>query len=353
MRYDKGLKMSLAIRQLNKRYGDTVAISDVTHQFKPGCVTAILGPSGSGKSTLLSVISGLIKADSGSIQWNGDDITALAAERRDFGMVFQHYALFPNLSVLKNVEFGLRVRGLKSKVRKHQAMQALEKVRIANLAHRRIDQLSGGEQQRVALARAIAIEPRCLLLDEPLSALDAQLRKDLRIELQKLLTELAITTIFVTHDQSEALTLGEELLIMNNGRIEQSGAPDQVYAQPKTPFVAGFMGAANLFHAERVDTNGSTFVELPFCRLPIPLNGKRGPCWAMIRAEDLEIAAEQNGHFEAEVMSSSFLGNQMRLQLRSGEHNLVLDGPNDLLHDMNAVVSVRIKAEKLSLIEKD
>ncbi|WP_455204421.1 ABC transporter ATP-binding protein, partial [Kaarinaea lacus] len=162
--------MSLAIRQLSKHYGDTVAISDVTHQFKSGCVTAILGPSGSGKSTLLSIISGLIKADSGTILWNGDDITALAAERRDFGMVFQHYALFPNLSVLKNVEFGLRVRGLKSKVRKQQALQALEKVRITGLAHRRIDQLSGGEQQRVALARAIAIEPRCLLLDEPLSA---------------------------------------------------------------------------------------------------------------------------------------------------------------------------------------
>jgi putative spermidine/putrescine transport system ATP-binding protein len=343
--------MSLEVCQINKSYAGTRALSPVTHRFKPGCVTAILGPSGSGKSTLLSIISGLCRPDSGKVSWDGKDLTTVAPERRDFGMVFQHYALFPNLSVLKNAEFGLRVRGVRGRQRKRQAMDALERVKIAHLASRRIGQLSGGEQQRVALARAIAIRPRCLLLDEPLSALDAQLRCELRRELQELLIDLGITTLFVTHDQSEALVLGEELIVMNNGRIEQSGTPMEVYAKPKTPFVAGFIGSANLIDALRVENGENTYVELPFCRLPVPLNGKRGPCLAMIRAEDLEVATDKTSHFNAQVVSSSFFGNQVRLHLQAGQHRLILDGPNELLNEMPRSVPVRIKTGKLSLIE--
>ena len=344
--------MSLEIRALHKNYGKTTALRAVSYCFDAGKVTTILGPSGSGKSTLLAILSGLSKPDNGQVLWDGEDITAFPAERRNFGMVFQHYALFPNLNVVQNVEFGLRVRGVKSKARKIQAMEALERVKIPHLNTRRTDQLSGGEQQRVALARAIAIQPRCLLLDEPLSALDAQLRQELRVELQSLLSELSITTVFVTHDQSEALALGDELVIMNNGQIEQTGAPKEVYAQPATPFVAGFMGSANLLHANRIDSGGSTFVELPFCQVPVKLNGKRGPCWAMIRAEDLEIGSTHDSHFQAQVMSTSFLGNKVRLQLKSGDSHLILDGPNDLLNELQSEIAVRINTGKLSFIEK-
>lgn len=234
--------MSLELRGLTLRRGDVLAVDCLSYCFGAGKVTAILGPSGSGKSSLLSLVAGTLRPDAGGLYWDGQEITRTPPERRDFGMVFQHYALFPNMNVIQNVEFGLRVRRVPPDERRRAAAEALDRAHAPHLAARRVDQLSGGEQQRVALARAIAYKPRCLLMDEPLAALDASLRRTVRGELKALLSELGITTLFVTHDQAEAFEVGDVVMILNQGRIEQVGSPDDVNLKPATPFVADFLG---------------------------------------------------------------------------------------------------------------
>jgi sulfate/thiosulfate transport system ATP-binding protein len=248
--------MSIQVRNLRKAFGNFVALDDVSLDVPGGELVALLGPSGSGKTTLLRIIAGLEPADQGSIHFHGEDASTQPVRERQVGFVFQHYALFRHMSVFENVAFGLRVRP--RPVRPSEAeiretvMGLLKLVQLDVLAKRRPSELSGGQRQRVALARALAVKPKVLLLDEPFGALDAKVRKELRRWLRRLHEEVHVTSVFVTHDQEEALEVADRVVIMNEGRIEQSGTPEEVYESPATPFVYGFLGDVNLFHG-RID----------------------------------------------------------------------------------------------------
>ncbi|MES2321174.1 MAG: sulfate ABC transporter ATP-binding protein [Pseudomonadota bacterium] len=244
--------MTIEVRDINKRFGEFVALDNVTLQFPAGELTALLGPSGCGKTTLLRIIAGLEHPDAGQVLLDGEDASARHVRERQVGFVFQHYALFKHMSVFENVAFGLRVkpraeRPSEEQIR-HKVHQLLDLVQLDWLADRFPPQLSGGQRQRIALARALAVEPRVLLLDEPFGALDAKVRKELRRWLRRLHDDLHVTSIFVTHDQEEALEVADQVVLMNKGRVEQLGTPDAVYNHPASPFVYGFLGNVNLFH---------------------------------------------------------------------------------------------------------
>src|ERR671914_1056450 len=244
--------MSIEVRNLRKAFGNFVALDNVSLDVPGGELVALLGPSGSGKTTLLRIIAGLEPADRGTIHFHGEDTTGLPVRERQVGFVFQHYALFRHMSVFENVAFGLRVRPRKVRPPEQEirdtVMGLLHLVQLDFLAERRPSELSGGQRQRVALARALAVKPRVLLLDEPFGALDAKVRKELRRWLRRLHEEVHVTSVFVPHDQEEALEVSDRVVIMNEGRIEQSGTPEEVYERPATPFVYGFLGDVNLFH---------------------------------------------------------------------------------------------------------
>jgi len=244
--------MSIEIRNLSKQFGTFSALRDVSLEVKSGELLALLGPSGSGKTTLLRVIAGLEAADTGQVLFQGEDATDQHVRERQVGFVFQHYALFRNMTIFENVAFGLRVRPKRFRPSEAEIRQRvhelLKLVQLDWLADRYPHQLSGGQRQRIALARALAVEPKVLLLDEPFGALDAKVRKELRSWLRRLHDEMHITSVFVTHDQEEALEVADRVVVMNEGRIEQIGTPDEVYEHPASPFVYKFLGKVNLFH---------------------------------------------------------------------------------------------------------
>ena len=242
----------LKLDRLHLRYGTAPAVEDLNLEVQDGELVSLLGPSGCGKTTTMRAVAGLLAPAGGTITLGGQDITRLPANRRDIGLVFQSYALFPHLSTFENVAFGLRLRKVQDTELRRRVGDALQVVGLADFAGRLPTNLSGGQQQRVALARAIVIEPRLLLLDEPLSNLDAKLRLDMRGELRRIQRELGVTMLYVTHDQDEALALSDRIVIMRAGRIEQQGTPEQVYARPGTPFVADFMGWQNILSAGAV-----------------------------------------------------------------------------------------------------
>lgn len=252
--------MSIEVRHIHKRFGSTVACNNLNLDIPSGELVALLGPSGCGKTTLLRIIAGLEVADSGSVFFQGEDATHTHVRERQVGFVFQHYALFGHMSIFENVAFGLRVRPTRAKpgvrvatrppeaVIRDKVMQLLKLVQLEGLADRFPHQLSGGQRQRIALARALAVEPQVLLLDEPFGALDAKVRKELRRWLRRLHDEVHVTSVFVTHDQEEAMEVADRVVVMNQGRIEQQGRPDEVYDRPASPFVLQFLGDVNLFH---------------------------------------------------------------------------------------------------------
>jgi sulfate transport system ATP-binding protein len=234
--------MSIDVTGVSKRFGDFVALDDVSVSLPTGQLTALLGPSGGGKSTLLRIIAGLDSADTGTIVIEGTEATHLPAQKRNVGFVFQHYAVFKHLTVARNVAFGLEIRKRSRDEVAHRVDELLELVHLKQFAHRLPAQLSGGQRQRMALARALAVEPTVLLLDEPFGALDAKVRKELRDWLRRLHDEVAVTTVFVTHDQEEAMEVADEIVVINDGRIEQVGTPDQLYDEPANDFVMSFLG---------------------------------------------------------------------------------------------------------------
>ena len=250
------LIVSIQVKNIHKTFGDFQALDNVSLEFPTGKLVALLGPSGCGKTTLLRIIAGLESADSGQVILDGEDASDRHVRERQVGFVFQHYALFKHMTVFDNVAFGLRVKPRKDRpseaVIAEKVHALLKLVQLDWLADRFPSQLSGGQRQRIALARALAVEPKVLLLDEPFGALDAKVRKELRRWLRRLHDEIHVTSIFVTHDQEEALEVADEVVLMNQGKVEQVGTPDQVYDHPATPFVYGFLGSVNLFHG-RVD----------------------------------------------------------------------------------------------------
>ena len=259
--------MSIAVKQLNKRFGQFTALDDVSLDFPDGELTALLGPSGCGKTTLLRIIAGLEYADHGQILLDGQDASQQHVRERQVGFVFQHYALFKHMTIFENIAFGLRVKPRNQRQSeaqiKEKVTKLLELVQLDWLADRYPPQLSGGQRQRIALARALAVEPRVLLLDEPFGALDAKVRKELRRWLRRLHDDLHVTSIFVTHDQEEALEVADKIVLMNHGKVEQVGSPAEVYQHPATPFVYGFLGNVNLFrgrvHEGILDADGVAF----------------------------------------------------------------------------------------------
>ena len=304
---------SVELRGLRKSYGSaTPALDGLDLSIEPGELIALLGPSGCGKTTALRTLAGFETADSGSVLVDGKDISRTPANKRDMGMVFQAYSLFPNMTVLDNIGFGLRVRKTGSKERDARAKELLDLVGLPEQADKFPHQLSGGQQQRIALARALAIQPRVLLLDEPLSALDALVRVQLREEIRRVQTELGITTLFVTHDQSEALSMADRVGVMRQGKLEQLAAPAELYARPATAFVAEFVGTMNhlpgVMNEDTVTVNGRH----------LPVDGEAPAAGTsvdvLVRPEALRLHADENG--EALVLSTTFMGAVTRIRVR-------------------------------------
>jgi len=307
---DRGTGATVELAGVVKNYGSMQALTGIDLTIAPGEFIALLGPSGCGKTTALRALSGLEQIDGGSIRIDGEDVADVATNKRDIGMVFQSYSLFPHMTVLENVEFGLRMRKVAKADRRERAAESLEMVGLGHLGERFAHQLSGGQQQRVALARALVTRPRVLLLDEPLSALDAKVRVQLRDEIRRIQTELGITTLFVTHDQEEALAVADRVAVMREGRIDQIGTPEELYTAPTTPFVANFVGLSNRIPADLVDGYVTVHGEkLALLGEPQP----NGPVTAFIRPEDVSLASSG---IPAVVVASSFLGSLRRTQVR-------------------------------------
>jgi iron(III) transport system ATP-binding protein len=327
----------ISIRNITKTFptpggGTTRAIDDATLTVEPGELFFLLGPSGCGKTTLLRAVAGFVDPTQGSITFERDgverDVTHLPANQRHTAMVFQSYALWPHMTVADNVAFGLKVRKIPPADRKARVEEALAAVQMEEYASRKPTQLSGGQQQRVALARALVVRPDVLLLDEPLSNLDAKLRLDLRAEIRRIVKEAGLTAVYVTHDQKEALSMADRIAVMRSGRVEQLAAPQDLYHRPKTRFVAEFLGETNHFHnAELADANTGSgddkTVTIAGQPLPVraPTDADPGPVLALARPEALHIAAEDDPHaLAATVTRSTFLGEhtQHDLELTDG-----------------------------------
>jgi putative spermidine/putrescine transport system ATP-binding protein len=300
MTHNDGVAVQLT--DLTRVYGNTRALDGLTLHIEPGELVALLGPSGCGKTTALRILAGLDEATSGTVSVGGVDVGRVPASKRDMGMVFQAYSLFPHLSVLDNIAFGLKMRGKPKRDRMSRAVEMLELVGLAAHRDKYANELSGGQQQRVALARALAIEPRVLLLDEPLSALDAKVRTQLRDEIRRVQLEVGTTTLFVTHDQEEALAVADRVGVMSQGRLEQLAAPAEVYANPATPFVADFVGLNNKVPAT---VSGGT-ASLLGVSVPALPGSAEGEGLAMVRPESVIVAADPAG--TSTVSSVSFLG---------------------------------------------
>ncbi len=310
---------SIRLERVTKRFpGDVVAVDGIDLTVEPGEFFSLLGPSGCGKTTTLRMIAGFEEPDDGRITVGGEDVTHMPVHRRDMGMIFQSYALFPHRTVAENVAFGLRMRGLAKDVITQRVTQALRQVAVEGYEDRRPAQLSGGQQQRGALARAIVIRPRVLLCDEPLAALDRKLRQSMQVELKQLQQQLGVTLIFVTHDQEEAMTVSDRIAVMNAGRIDQIGTPSEIYNRPRTRFVADFIGEINLFAGEWRDgafvSNGK----------PLPATGaaRSGAGTIAIRPERMRLTST-GGTLAGQIKASIFVSGQMI-------HRVVTEGGQEL-----------------------
>ncbi len=315
--------MAISVNGVTKRFGDFVALDDVSIDVPDGGLTALLGPSGSGKSTLLRVIAGLEEPDSGQVLISGEDNTQTPVQDRNVGFVFQHYAAFKHMTVFDNIAFGLKIRGEGSGTIRERVKQLIELVHLRGFENRFPNQLSGGQRQRMALARALAVEPRVLLLDEPFGALDAKVRQELRTWLRRLHDDVHVTTIFVTHDQEEAMDVAEQIIVMNDGKVEQSGGPRDLYEDPASEFVMSFIGPAH----------------------------RLGNAW--VRPHDVEIRHEPNGRtIEAMVDRIVHLGFEVRIELTltDGEQfsvQLTRDELDQLELNEGQIVFVRPRSTKV------
>ncbi len=335
---------SVLLRDLTRTFGATRALDGLSIEIAPGELVALLGPSGCGKTTALRIVAGFEAADGGSVLVDGKDISGVPAARRDMGMVFQSYSLFPNMNALDNVGFGLRMRKLSAGDRRGRASELLDMVGLAPQARQYPHQLSGGQQQRVALARALAIEPRVLLLDEPLSALDAKVRLQLREQIRTLQQRLGTTTLFVTHDQEEALSMADRVGVMRHGRLEQIATPDELYDRPATAFVAEFVGVMNRIPGE---LTGDGMVAVLGGRVPVQRDsgaqalGEYASVDVLVRPEGLTMQVAQNGN--GIVTARTFLGSVTRIGvLLSGDITVQIDKPSAQAAALAAGASVAV-----------
>ncbi|MEO5608897.1 MAG: ABC transporter ATP-binding protein [Ornithinibacter sp.] len=306
------------LTDLRRSYGGVAALDGLTLHIEPGEFVALLGPSGCGKTTALRCLAGLEDPDSGSIEVGGRDITAVRTNKRDMGMVFQAYSLFPHMTARQNVEFGLELRGQDKSARRARTGEMLSLVGLDDHADKYAHQMSGGQQQRVALARALAIEPQVLLLDEPLSALDAKVRTQLRDEIRRIQLEVGTTTLFVTHDQEEALAVADRVGVMSFGRLEQIAPPAELYSAPRTPFVADFVGLTNRVPA-RIEHDTAYLLGGSVPLLPGSSSGPQ----ALVLVRPEGVLVEHSAEGNATVLSASFLGGHGRVVTRTADDTLV------------------------------
>jgi len=354
--------MSIDISGVSKQFGSFTALKDVSLTVPSGELVALLGPSGSGKTTLLRIIAGLERADKGAIRFNGEDIASRDARERQVGFVFQHYALFRHMTVFDNVAFGLNVRPRKVRPSKQEIQdkvhQLISLVKLEGLANRYPTQLSGGQRQRVALARALAVEPQMLLLDEPFGALDAKVRKELRRWLRQLHDELHITSVFVTHDQEEALDVADRIVILNQGRIEQMGTPEEVYESPKNAFVYNFLGNVNIFHGRihqgRVKI-GAIELEAPDgCACATDMQAV-----SYVRPYNIEIEREAKGHefISAQILFIRAVGPVVHLELKCADTGdlVEVEMNKERYHELNLKTgeSVFVRPKDLKIFFED
>jgi len=322
----------LELQDLHRDFGAVKALDGIEIQLGEGEFLSLLGPSGCGKTTALRLVAGFDRPDKGRIVVDGKDVTHVAPNRRDMGMVFQAYSLFPNMTAAQNVEFGLKIRGKDRGDRRKRVYDLLELVGLGHAGGRYPHQLSGGMQQRVALARALAIEPRVLLLDEPLSALDAKVRVQLREEIRRIQLELGITTLYVTHDQEEALSVSDHVAVMYGGKIEQMGAPAEMYSAPATPFVAEFIGTMNRLEATVLDPEAGTVETGGHVLTVEAARGKpRGArVLVLVRPETVDVVAANGAGantLTGEVLTHTFLGPVTRLRISGEGTSLIADMP--------------------------
>jgi putative spermidine/putrescine transport system ATP-binding protein len=343
----------LIVESLTKTYPGSTAssVDHVDFNLQKGEMLALLGPSGCGKTTILRMVAGLIAPSSGRILLEGRDVARLPVYRRNMGMVFQSYALFPHMNVAENVAFGLEMRGVPKAERADRVARALDLVKLAGYGERRITQLSGGQQQRCAIARSLVIEPDLLLLDEPLSNLDAKLREEMRDEIRDIQARIGVTSIFVTHDQDEALSMADRMAVMSAGRIEQIGTPREVFDRPATEFVAGFIGAGNFFSGS---ATGNGHAEIPgFDRLAFSEAAPAGSSVRLlVRPHRIVLGDQGPNHFSGVVEHLVYRGQLLTLTVRVGERTIVADLPTHAgkLPALGETVSLSIAPDDVTLI---
>ena len=341
---------SLSVNKLNKFYGTVQAVKDFSINVKPGEFLVLLGPSGCGKTTALRMMAGLEATSSGQIIISEEDVTNLQPKYRDIAMVFQSYALYPHKTVAENIGFPFKVRGIKGKERDNAVKEAASQVRMEHLLDRYPKQLSGGERQRVALARAIVRRPAVFLMDEPLSNLDAKLRIYMRAELKRMQHELGITTVYVTHDQVEAMTLAHRVAIMNQGVLQQVGSPREVYDKPSNLFVAGFMGSPPMNLISGVISNEVLEAQ----NTKILLNGidMKGDVVLGFRPENAEIVGKGNGQFDAKVYTTELAGDHSLVTLMLGEISLTVKMSTEFEAEYDSIVGVQFQYQKSFIFDE-
>ncbi|MBZ8133743.1 ABC transporter ATP-binding protein [Afifella sp. IM 167] len=347
--------VDVLLKDIRKSFGSMEVLHGISIEIARGEFVSLLGPSGCGKTTLLRIIAGLEGVSQGSVEIAGQDVTRLPPEKRDIAMMFQSYALLPHLSVAENVRFPLRMRGIGSREEQAERVRAaLETVHLSAFAERRPRQLSGGQQQRVALARAIVSNPKVLLLDEPLSNLDARLREDMQVELIEMHKRLGLTTVFVTHDQEEALSLSDRIVLIQKGRVEQEGTPSDIYARPATHFASTFLGTANLVAAE-IEGHGENAAARLADGQVLPLAGadaQPGPAMLAIRQEDVTLlaAGSVEGALRARVRTRVYLGARSRYVVELSDKELRVLAPNDSVFEGGEDVMLKIDPARIRIL---
>jgi iron(III) transport system ATP-binding protein len=343
---------AVEFRGVRKAFGDFMAIHDLDLSIEPGELVTLLGPSGCGKTTTLRMLAGLESPTAGQILIGGEDVTRLPANRRDVSMVFQSYALFPHMSVSQNVAYGLESGGMKSRLARGAAERGLELVGLGGMADRLPSELSGGQQQRVAVARALVLEPQVLLLDEPLSNLDARLRRRVRTEIRDLQQRLGFTAVYVTHDQEEALAVSDRIVVMQEGRIAQQGTPRELYEAPASEFIADFIGEANVVQCEVTHVaDGTATVIIGGLHLRVPARrATPGPAKLAVRANAIRLTSG-HGALPGRVLSAAYLGDHMEYEVETGLGRLfAIAAESDEPLPQGAAVALEFRAHGLALI---
>jgi ABC-type Fe3+/spermidine/putrescine transport system ATPase subunit len=331
---------ALSLVSLYKIYGDLHALDDVSFEVSEGEIVAVLGPSGSGKSTLLMVVAGLERPDRGDVLWQGHSLAGTPPHRREFGLMFQDFVLFPHMNVFENVAFGLRMAGMDPERIKGRVAEMLDLVNLEGFTGRDINTLSGGEQQRVALARALAPHPRLLMLDEPLGSVDRTLRERLVVDVRRILRRMNQTALYVTHDQEEAFTLADRVVVMRAGKIEQIGTPQEIYRHPASLFVARFLGLSNLFPAEVRQLDGRTVLQTPIGSIPVPHQVLQSGT-LLLRPDSIHLDGQGEYQVNGKVLETSFRGSFCRAVISVGDTYLTLDLP--------ANASIRDEGQEVTL----